>query len=111
MHYWTCPHDAALGYVEATETEDGEIEVNDPNNNSKDPKPPSFSESSIWAHPAGIMDNAMDTWDEQLNFEPDEEEVTEVAREVETLEVRHILFRRSGKMINQQETIKNPMNH
>jgi hypothetical protein len=51
------------------DTDDGEIEVNDSNNNAQDPQPSSFSESSISAHPASTMDNAMDI-EEQLDFEP-----------------------------------------
>ena len=64
------------------DTDDGKIEVNDSNNNSQDPQSSSFSESRISAHPASTMENAMDTGEEQLDYElteDDEEEVTEVA--------------------------------
>ena len=48
--------------------------MNDSNNNSQDPKPSSFSESSISVHPTSIMVNAMDTGEEQIDFEPSEED-------------------------------------
>ena len=73
------------------EVEEGEVvKVDDPNNNSHDPKPFSVSESSnISAQPASnqdlTMENAMDMED-VLDFEPseeEEEEVTEVAKEAQ----------------------------
>ena len=61
--------------------EDGEVEVNDSDNNSHDPKLFSVSKSNISAHPVStmdnIMENAMDN-KEQHNFEPHEEDEEEV---------------------------------
>ena len=53
--------------------EDGEVDVNDSNNNSQDPKPFSISESSISAHPASNMDNIhtpSNYFTEVLNYPP-----------------------------------------